>query len=593
MPPTTDHQRNHDHSIPRARAVPAAGLVALLVAAASAFGACSNENPAREGGDGGRQASEEAPALREDTPLGRAVVSLRQMEKGESWRADLEEILSGWRGQRQPMTDLIRATYRQRGYQPLFIDGLWPSASAAVLVKAVREVPSHGLPASPYRPKAVEPLFAALALDPEAASGTLTEPIGDNERLAELEWQLPRSVYRTPRRSEKVPEVRYRPPRDLPELTTPEPEVRCLLEVMHLAAAGREKRPRERIAEQCGIDDASLAARLETARGILDERREHRETLALLDALLVQAFYTWVLDFSIDFRVHPFESHGPVNRSRLPEEHRDRLLKALPDLTDAEAFAEALRSSVPRVEEYDATRRALVRYVKLMDTTEVEELRASGLLERGDEGEAVEALQKRLAAEGFYGGPINGSFDEVTHEAVVRYQKTHGLAHGGVVGSETVDNLNIPFEWRVKQLLLALGRWRESQIVRRGYPELYIRVNVPAFELHLVERGKVIRRHKTIVGSDLRVEDPLNDGRRWHARRTQLFDTKLNEVVLNPNWIVPEAIRIDEIQPKVQNDSGYLEANNFKKVGDLLVQGPASTNPLGVVKFSLESTDAI
>jgi murein L,D-transpeptidase YcbB/YkuD len=555
------------------------------------LGACGG--PEADDESNGGDATPEAPPIRADTPLGKAVLDLRRSTEGGSWRGDLEQVLSGWKGPRQPMTDLLRATYRGRGYRPVFLDALWPSPAAAIMVKAVREVPSHGLPHSPYRPKVVVPLYEALALDPEAGAGTLTEPIGDLERLAKLEWQLPRSIYKRPRKNELVPEVRYRPLEKLPELPAVEPEVRCLLELLRDAAVGELREPESAISSRCQIAEASLDQRLMAAREVLAGREAHRASLALLDALLLQAYYTWILDFTIDARVHPFKSLGTVNRVRLPTDSQEALLAALPDFGDAEAVARTLRGAVPEVPQYDLARRALDRYVRLMDSTDTSELRNRGQFEKGATGDAVEAIQRRLAAEAFYEGPINGQFDEATFEGVVRYQRTHGLADGGVVGAQTIESMNIPLEWRVKQLLVSLGSWRESPIVRGGTPDFYVRVNLPAFELRVIRHGEAIRRHKVIVGSNRREEDPLNDRKMWHLHRTQIFDTKINEVVINPTWIVPEAIRIDEIMPKAGENASYLAENNFKKVGDLLVQGPGATNPLGVLKFSLESTDAI
>jgi len=562
-------------------------IVACLV------GACGGEEG--EGpNDAGIVPSRDAAITPEvdDTPLGKSAASLRRFSKGEAWREQLESILSGWRGQRQPMTDLIHETYRKRGYRPVFIEGLWPNEGAGAMVKAVREIPSHGLPHSPYRPKVVVPLYSALAIDPEAGSGTLTAPIGDLDRLAELEWQMPRSIYKRPRKSERVPEVRYRPLKNLPEIDELETGVRCLLKLVHDSAeSGR--RVDQDAASGCLADGITATVSASKVQNAIEERMQHIASLALLDALLVQAFYQWMIDFTIDHRVHPFRSLGPRNRSRLPTKAQARLLKTLTDTHDGEAFSELLRGRVPQIPEYDQTRAALVRYVRLMDHDEIDELRATERLEKGSSGKAVKALQRRLAAEEYYDGPVNGEFDDETHDAVVRFQKNRQLVAGGVVGDDTVEILNIPFEWRVKQLITALARWRESPIVRGGEPDLYVRVNLPAFELEVIEGGKTTRRHKVIVGSNRRVKDPLNNDVVWHQRRTKIFDTKLNEVVLNPNWIVPELIRVDEISVKAQEDPNFLEENNFKQVGELLVQGPGPTNPLGTVKFSLESTDSI
>lgn len=63
-------------------------------------------------------------------------------------------------------------------------------------------------------------------------------------------------------------------------------------------------------------------------------------------------------------------------------------------------------------------------------------------LDIGSSGAAVTELQKRLAAEGLYGGPINGKFGPLTRAAVMKYQAKHGLTQLGNVGPGTRAALN-------------------------------------------------------------------------------------------------------------------------------------------------------
>lgn len=578
--------------VERSAALLVLGLAACLAAgcgggeAEAGSGAGTDDRAEGGRGDGGYEPPQ-------TSPLGKAVAAIRPSLDGKTWRPHLEEVLEGWRGERQPMTDVLRATYERRGWRPVFLESLWPGEAAAVLVKAVREVPSHGLPSSPYRPKALIPLHAALALDPAEGAGTLTPEIAETERLADLEWQLPRTIYKQARKNEMVPEVRYRPFAKLPELGRLEPARRCLLHAVARLGEGGG-RDAEAEAARCVGGAERLGSAVDGALAAIAEREDERERLALLDAMLLLAYYQWVLDFSIDLRVHPFKSLGAVNRTRLPRESQAALLDALSDLEDAEAFGRRLEGRLPEEPAYRKAREALARYVRLMDEGHVEELRPGRQLEKGAEGDAVAALQRRLAAEGFYDGPVSGTFDDATHEAVARFQRGHNLPDGGVVGDQTYEALNVPMEWRVKQILSTLGRLRESPLARARPGGTHVLVNLPAFELE-VRAGddSVIRRHRVIVGSNRPSPDPTNDGVVWHSRRTPLFDTKITEVVLNPTWIVPEAIRIDEIEPKALASPTYLEENHFTKVGDLLVQGPAESNPLGKVRLTLESTDSV
>lgn len=60
----------------------------------------------------------------------------------------------------------------------------------------------------------------------------------------------------------------------------------------------------------------------------------------------------------------------------------------------------------------------------------------------GDSGEDVRELQKRLKEEGYYAGPVNGSFGSLTKAAVSKYQTANGLSPLGSVGPGTRAMLN-------------------------------------------------------------------------------------------------------------------------------------------------------
>ena len=57
-------------------------------------------------------------------------------------------------------------------------------------------------------------------------------------------------------------------------------------------------------------------------------------------------------------------------------------------------------------------------------------------------GAEVKALQQRLKTDGFYTGPITGTFGSLTEAAVKKYQAKHGLKQVGVVGPGTRALLN-------------------------------------------------------------------------------------------------------------------------------------------------------
>ncbi|MDJ1177747.1 peptidoglycan-binding protein [Roseofilum sp. BLCC_M91] len=63
------------------------------------------------------------------------------------------------------------------------------------------------------------------------------------------------------------------------------------------------------------------------------------------------------------------------------------------------------------------------------------------LLQRGDRGPQVMALQENLMAKGFFNGPITGLYGSLTEEAVRSYQRSAGLTPDGIYGRHTQARL--------------------------------------------------------------------------------------------------------------------------------------------------------
>lgn len=68
--------------------------------------------------------------------------------------------------------------------------------------------------------------------------------------------------------------------------------------------------------------------------------------------------------------------------------------------------------------------------------------KADGTLKRGDRGDAVVTLQKRLRELGYLTDTADGIFGDTTEEAIKKFQKAVGLAADGVAGATTQTKLN-------------------------------------------------------------------------------------------------------------------------------------------------------
>ena len=67
---------------------------------------------------------------------------------------------------------------------------------------------------------------------------------------------------------------------------------------------------------------------------------------------------------------------------------------------------------------------------------------APSSLKKGDSGDSVKALQRRLKELGYYTGSVDGDFGENTEKAVKAFQQNNGLTVDGKAGTKTMTKLN-------------------------------------------------------------------------------------------------------------------------------------------------------
>jgi Putative peptidoglycan binding domain/L,D-transpeptidase catalytic domain len=64
-----------------------------------------------------------------------------------------------------------------------------------------------------------------------------------------------------------------------------------------------------------------------------------------------------------------------------------------------------------------------------------------GVLQPGESGPAVQSLQERLSALGYWSGTPDSQYGDLTRQAVLAFQKAEGLGRDGIAGPETLGRL--------------------------------------------------------------------------------------------------------------------------------------------------------
>jgi murein L,D-transpeptidase YcbB/YkuD len=224
----------------------------------------------------------------------------------------------------------------------------------------------------------------------------------------------------------------------------------------------------------------------------------------------------------------------------------------------------------PQDPAYAALVPALARYRALADQGGWERL--SEPVRPGATGPAVAALRRRLAVEDAAVTP-GSAWDDIVEAGVRRAQARLGLAEDGVVGQATLTALNISAAERADQISANLERWRWMP---RNPPARRLELNIADASLALIEPGQSPLAMRVVVGQP--------------DKRTPMFQDQIKAVVLNPPWVVPDAIARKEIWPKIRKDPAYKEREGFVVRPDgRLEQKPGPRCALGTIKFDLSN----
>lgn len=249
----------------------------------------------------------------------------------------------------------------------------------------------------------------------------------------------------------------------------------------------------------------------------------------------------------------------------------------------------------PRHDGYAGLRKALHVYQTLADLGGWPLIGEGITLRPGMRHADVALLRRRLAVEfpDLEMGSEGEHYDAGLEAAVRVFQQARGLDTDGLVGPVTRRALTLPVEDLVAQIKLNMERWRW---LPRDLGERYLLVNVPAFELYLVDRGDTLLRMRAITGRT--------------DRSSPSFASRLAKVVFNPSWTIPLVIAVEDLLPKQQKNPGFLASRNIRVLrhqgGEyvevdaaaidwrpyhkdnfpfMLRQSPGPRNSLGRVKF--------
>lgn len=151
------------------------------------------------------------------------------------------------------------------------------------------------------------------------------------------------------------------------------------------------------------------------------------------------------------------------------------------------------------------------------------------------------------AVEGVEAYKFTDVYDEKLRRAILTFQQRHGLKPDAIIGPATLRWLNVSPTQRAK--LLAINFVNRAKYMSK-IGKRYLLINIPAYDLVLVDDDRTVLQSKVIVGKPF--------------RPTPVIQGEISNLVINPSWRVPRRLLKYDLLPKVRQDGGFISQHNFE-----------------------------
>lgn len=265
----------------------------------------------------------------------------------------------------------------------------------------------------------------------------------------------------------------------------------------------------------------------------------HPRQLVDLDLLLTDAFLIYGSHL-LAGRINPEQ----IDPQWFANRREADLAQLLEDALSSNQIEETLAALLPAYAGYTRLWDTLAIYRKFAETGGWPTVPSGSKLRQGDRSERIPLLRQRLAAEGFLtnvGADDQTLFDNDVEQALKKFQMQNGLETDGILGTQTLQALNISADQRVRQIVVNMERWRW---LPQNLGDRYILVNIASFNLDVLEQETPVLNMRVVAGKSY--------------RKTPVFSDKITYLVINPYWGVPDTIAKKDILPKQKKDPNFL-----------------------------------
>jgi murein L,D-transpeptidase YcbB/YkuD len=270
-----------------------------------------------------------------------------------------------------------------------------------------------------------------------------------------------------------------------------------------------------------------------------------------------------------------------------PQKMRIRLDSMLAIAFEKNTLRQSLEDLEPKFEQYFLLKRELRKFIadhKNVKWCTLPDIKKDSLA-------YMDSVKLRMVQMDFYDTAATGNDSVKLSKALRKFQKHYRLTEDGKVGKEMIVALGYTVEKRIRQIEMAMERWRCEP---RKTEKVYVWVNLPGFNLRIAEADTLALESRIICGAP--------------KHQTPLLKSQIQNILVYPYWNVPFKIATEEILPRIKWDTAYLRKQKFdvldgsNRIVDYrkinwknyskthfpykFRQGTGEDNSLGVMKFN-------
>jgi L,D-transpeptidase YcbB len=215
-----------------------------------------------------------------------------------------------------------------------------------------------------------------------------------------------------------------------------------------------------------------------------------------------------------------------------------------------------------------------------------------------DSSQFFSLLKNRLYEEKLFDS-LPSTLDTASLRKIIAgYQASKKLKTTGKINENTVKSLNNTAWEKFKRIAISLDKYK---LMPDTMPNTYVWVNIPAYQLKVIEGDSLVMESRVIVGAA--------------KTRTPEIQSEISNFITYPQWTVPYSIIFKEMLPQIKKDTNYLKKQNLMVVDKndsvippskinwsklnknhfpyLIKQRQGDDNSLGVLKFNFRNKHSV